>query len=133
MIIKYENKESVLNHVYMPNPFQIRNLEGIKPYLGDHSMIILDSDLVKPEAVSTIRRNWQNYTRINLYNMLIYQHWVLHSDSVQDCWNKFESNLNRAINGKAPLTALSNNAGVKTTKLTWNPHIYNTLAKSSKS
>ncbi len=45
--------------------------------------------------------------------MLRSENWDLQSDSVQDCWNEFESKLVKMVNMIVPLTEFSNNTFVK--------------------
>jgi hypothetical protein len=72
-------------------------------------MVILKYDIFKPAALSSIRRNWCNYSKTNLCDMLRSEDWALNRDSVQDCWNEFEYKLIKIVDTIVPLTDFSNN------------------------
>jgi hypothetical protein len=59
------HRESTLDHIYTKNPCQVKNLRGLKPNFGDHSMLIFDHDLVKPKPTTSIKRNWRNYLQFD--------------------------------------------------------------------
>jgi hypothetical protein len=53
-------------------------------------MVIFDYNMAKPEAVTTIKRSWKNFSKSKLCNMFRSTCWELQIDLVQDCWNELE-------------------------------------------
>ncbi len=112
-VVNGAHRESTLDHIYTKNPCQVKNLRGLKPIFGDHSMLIFDHDLVKPKPTTSIKRNWRNYSTVRLLSMLGNEIWDLQGDSVQDSWNEFENKLIRIVDEIVPLTKFTNNNYVK--------------------
>lgn len=106
-------RESVLDHVYVPNPCLINNLQRIKPFFGDHHMVTFEITATKSTQKLSINRNWKNYNKLNLCVELGKVDWQLRSDSVQDCWNEFESKLVEVVDKIVPLTEFINNTFAK--------------------
>ena len=103
----------MLDHVYVPNPCLINNLQRIKPFFGDHHMVTFEITATKSTQKLSINRNWKNYNKLNLCVELGKVDWQLRSDSVQDCWNEFESKLVEVVDKIVPLTEFINNTFAK--------------------
>jgi hypothetical protein len=112
-VVNGVHRESAIDHIYTPNPCQIRGFHNVKPYFGDHSAIMFEYNIVKPKPVTTIRRNWKNYSQNRLLNMLGNVNWNLQGDLVQDCWNELENKLISIVDDIVPLTEFSSNTMFK--------------------
>ena len=86
-------KTSILDHIYSANPLSILNLTHTWPFYTDHALITFEIDERKKENDVTIRRDWRNYTKEKLNQMLDIKDWNFKSDNVQAYWDEFENQL----------------------------------------
>jgi hypothetical protein len=108
-------RESVIDHVYVNNPIDIENLHKVDPICGDHSMIVFTIKSNKQKPTHTLRRDWKNYDKSKLCDKLNQIDWSCDADSVQGCWNDFESKLLRVVDDLIPVTKFSDTVTSKQT------------------
>ena len=113
-MVNNQHRESTIDHVYVNNKHLIRKVSSIKPYFGDHLMIIIEYDSAKPNSETNFKRNWKNYSKTNLCHLLSEMDWNLEGDQVQDYWNNFESKLVEVVDQIIPFTEYINNTTIKT-------------------
>jgi hypothetical protein len=56
-------KESTIDHGYTAKPTSIIDLTSIKPFFGDHLVVLFNITSEKPIPVTSFRRSWQHYTK----------------------------------------------------------------------
>lgn len=108
-------RESVIDHVYVNNPIDIENLHKVDPICGDHSMIVFTIKSNKQKPTHTLRRDWKNYDKSKLCDKLNQIDWSCDADSVQGCWNDFESKLLKVVDDLIPVTKFSDTVTSKQT------------------
>ena len=86
-------RESVLDHLYVRNYYQVGPPDYVWPLFGDHAAITftIDQEPVSPEPI--LKRDWRGYSPQLLCHELSVHDWTLKSDSVQDLWNELENQL----------------------------------------
>ena len=85
------------------------NIESYKPCFGDHLLITLTVDASKVKNVQMYKRDWRNYSKVNLINMLNNLEWCTDIDNVQELWNDIEMIIVRIVDEIVPLTEMTNN------------------------
>ena len=113
-IVNNIHRESIIDHVYVQNPCVVHNLRGVKPYFGDHSMVIMEHELKKQDSTTAFKRDWKNYSKTNLRDLLSTVDWNLQGDTVQDCWNDFETKLMCVVDQLVPITEFDNDVSKPT-------------------
>jgi hypothetical protein len=97
-------KESTIDHIYTAKANSIIEMTSIKPFFGDHFIVMFDITLEKPASVTCLRRSWQYYTKERLVGMLNNIDWSVEADIVQATWDSFENNLSNVVNILIPET-----------------------------
>ena len=106
--VRNELKESTLDHVYTNSPTSIIDLHNIVPPFGDHVVLIFDHSCTQNKTVYNYRRNWKNYNKDKLCEMLGDINWDIDDDSVQCYWNTFENKLIGVVDAIVPMTKFMN-------------------------
>ena len=106
-------KQSTLDHVYSNNFNSVSSIEQIDPISGDHCLVTMNLDSVKPSAQFSFRRNWKFYNKISLCHELSLVDWSCNEDSVQATWNNFENKLLRVVDDLVPLSCFSDKISTK--------------------
>ena len=122
-LIGNELKASILDHVYIRDPTLIKDIKSITPVFGDHRLIMIDIDEVKPKPIVVYRRDWRHYSKNVLSDELNMITWSTEIDDVQGFWNHFESKLINVIDKIAPVCKFEDNV----VKVTVPGHIKNKL------
>ena len=81
-----------------------------KPLFGDHKLITFNITGDKEKIPFTFRRDWRKYTKEVLISELNQANWKYGYDTVQSCWNSFESTILRVVDKLAPLVKFVNNS-----------------------
>ena len=97
-------KTSIIDHIYVTDPFYVSKISHFQPLIGDHTLIsfVVNAKYNKPKTIW--KRNWSNYSKNLLINALSLERFDIETDTVQDTWNLFESTLLPIIDILAPLT-----------------------------
>ena len=88
-LIGNELKASILDHVYIRDPTLIKDIKSITPVFGDHRLIMIDIDEVKPKPIVVYRRDWRHYSKNVLNDELNMITWSTEIEDVQGFWNNF--------------------------------------------
>ena len=96
-------KESIIDHIYVKNPFVISNLSTKIPLVGDHKLVMFEIASRQEPPKIYLRRNWKNYSKSKLLEALAVTNFSFETDSVQASWNLFENSLIDIIDTLAPL------------------------------
>ena len=56
-------KESLLDHIYVTDPTVCNNVTTVKPYFGDHLLVIVELNLSKPPVITTFSLDWRKYSK----------------------------------------------------------------------
>ena len=59
--------------------------------------------------VQFYKRDWRNYSKVNLLNMLNNVEWCMYIDNVQELWNDIEMKVVKIVDAIVPLTEMINN------------------------
>ena len=108
-LIGNELKASILDHVYIRDPTLIKDIKSITPVFGDHRLIMIDIDEVKPKPIVVYRRDWRHYSKNVLNDELNMITWSTEIGDVQGFWNHFESKLINVIDKIAPVCKFEDN------------------------
>ena len=54
-------KSSCIDHVYVKNLEIINNITHLKPCFGDHELVLVQLNIIRPEPKTSIRRDWRHY------------------------------------------------------------------------
>ena len=106
--VRNELRESTLDHVYTNSPTLIIDLHNIVPPFGDHVVLIFGHSCTQNKTVYNYRRNWENYNKDKLCEMLGDINWDIDDDSVQCYWNTFENKLIGVVDAIVPMTKFMN-------------------------
>ena len=101
------HRESILDHIYTPNPASVSNLHSITPLFGDHLMLLFSYGYKNYKSSSTFKRSWIKYSKESLCNLLQLEDWSFDDDTVQGTWNIFENKLINIIDTIVPVTEFS--------------------------
>ena len=96
-------KESIIDHIYVKNPFVISNLSTRIPLVGDHKLVMFEIASRQEPPKIYLRRNWKNYSKSKLLEALAVTNFSFETDSVQASWNLFENSLIDIVDTLAPL------------------------------
>ena len=108
-IVKDVIRESTIDHVYTSKPTSINELYSIKPFFGDHLLVVIGVATAKPKVQTTFRRSWRNYSKTAPVQSLSEVDWNVVADTVQDTWNIFENKLINVIDYLIPETEFISN------------------------
>ena len=100
-------RESVLDHIYVVDPFVIANMNSYKPLIGDHVMITFEISAKTEKTQPVMRRNWSNYNKNKLLDALASVNLDIETDTVQDTWNLFETRIIEIVDDLAPLITIN--------------------------
>ena len=109
-------KESILDHIYVKNPFIIENISAIIPLIGDHRLIRFEIKSRPDPPQTFLRRNWKNYSKDKLIQALAAVDFSVETDSVQASWNLFENSVIEIVDNLAPLELTEANSTSKVAK-----------------
>ena len=101
-------KESVLDHVYVKNYYQVETPHCVWPIFGDHAAVIftIEQESIKPDPI--LKRDWRSYSPEILCQKLSTVSWEFESDLVQDFWNELENQLISIVDSVAPMILHTN-------------------------
>ena len=100
-------RESIIDHIYSTNSTLASSLGCSKPCFGDHFLIHVEYCMEREASKPVYRRNWKNYSKENLINMLSEADWDIKDDTVQGFWNSLENKIINIIDGLIPLSAMT--------------------------
>ena len=103
MFLNGQVKTSVLDHIYTADPSLIDDIESKWPVFTDHALIMFTTSSTKSEPNVELRRDWRNYSKEGLCQILAQRNWDFNSDSVQAYWNQFENQLVAVVDELVPL------------------------------
>ena len=83
--------------------------------MGDHKIITATLGVKKPQPKITERRNWRNYSKTLLIELLAEVKFDLEITSVQELANDIESKIIKVVDKMAPLSKFINNILEETT------------------
>jgi hypothetical protein len=112
--VKNQRKESIIDHLYATNPTSIINVRSTEPLFGDHSLISCEINCNHRQPDIYLRRNWKNYTKLNLQEALEEVDWNITDMSLQGFWNSFENKLINVIDTLAPMFEMKSSPMVTT-------------------
>ena len=106
--INGRKKESLLDHVYVNNVANVKNLNYKVPTFGDHFLILTEFNFkMDKDDINKVMRNWKNYSATSLTNEISSSirltNYDTHDLTVQDLWNVLEGVIITAIDKLAPL------------------------------
>ena len=107
-------KSSILDHVYTSDVTNISNLNFHTPNFGDHFIVTFDIIMNKNPPITSIQRDWRQYSKNKLCDMLSILDWNINVDDVQEYWNIFENMLIDVIDNLAPLITFVGNEAKET-------------------
>ena len=104
-------KSSLLDHIYVTNPATVLDTSHYLPPFGDHLLVTakLIFKMCEKEKMSSLKRDWKNYSESVLNNDLIpavdnlmSSHYITNLNA-QEYWNCFENIMIEVIDKHAPL------------------------------
>ena len=95
------------------------NIHSTTPLMGDHKIINATLGVKKPQPKITERRNWRNYSKTLLIELLAEVKFDLEITSVQELANDIESKIIKVVDKMAPLSKFINNILEETTHPFW--------------
>ena len=101
-------RSSLLDHVYTSDADCVQKVESITPCFGDHMFIVAHLFSGRPDPEIIISRDWRNYSKDKLVEMLSRVEWSGSAGDVQQVWNDFENKLISVIDKLVPLTEFVN-------------------------
>ncbi len=102
-------KSSILDHVYVSDVTTVANVGCTRPCFGDHMMVTLETNLVRPSPKESVRRDWRFYSKEILCNKLSEVDWNIDIVGVQEYWNAFENKLINVVDDIVPLVVFTAN------------------------
>ena len=64
------NRSSLLDHIYVSNVKLISNVNHVKPFFGDHELIIASLCIERPQPTISVMRDWRRYSKELLCSQL---------------------------------------------------------------
>ena len=101
-------KESRIDHLYSNNSAAINDVNSITPIMGDHKIIMATLGELKPIPKITERRNWKNYSKSLLIELLDQVEFNLEIPTVQELANDIENKIIGVVDTIAPITKFIN-------------------------
>ena len=98
-------RTSILDHIYIKDPTILCDLGSIDPFFGDHVLVEFKVAHKSCESEIVTCRDWRNYSKELLYEMLRNIDWEVDIDNVQEFWNVFENKLIKVVDKLVPLTS----------------------------
>ena len=91
------------------------NIHSTTPLMGDHKIITATLGVKKPQPKITERRNWRNYSKTLLIELLAEIKFDLEITTVQELANDIENKITKVVDKMAPLSKFINNILEETT------------------
>ena len=95
-------KTSIIDHIYVKDHTEIKNLISTTPPFGDHKLIKFETLIERKIENEIWKWNLKFYPSEKLNETLLAQNWQIKTDSVWSYLNEFESKLVDTVNKLAP-------------------------------
>ena len=87
------NRSSLLDHIYVSNVKLINSVNHVKPFFGDHELVVATLCIDRPPPTISVMRDWRKYSKELLCSRLSEVNWTSNALDVQQLWNDFENKL----------------------------------------
>ena len=112
-IINGNLKESILDHLYVKNPTNVKNLILDKTIIGDHTLLMFEFQYCPDPPNRVLKRCWKGYSKELLCAELSKTDFNIQADTPQSYWNQLEQKILTITDQIVPYVPFINNASVK--------------------
>ena len=96
-------RTSIIDHIYTQHPEALKDITPIDTEIGDHKLIKFNIAGKKENCKTVYKRDWRNYNKQNLVDLLSEIDFNMNLDCVQETWNRFENKFINVIDYLVPI------------------------------
>ena len=117
-VVLNQVKNSIIDHIYSTDSTMVSGISYKNTSIGDHRLIILTTlNTFEEENLELWRRNWKNYSKRRLLELLVSVNWDTEITTIQDMWNAYEQNICTVVENITPIVLITRTKVKKTHKL----------------